>query len=110
MTIKLDESIQGIWLVMSDEGPWVLTVSKGEDGRIYLQQYMNGVAREKPKAVEEKSLGEVLSRIRKTVQVLMEHENTDKGWEAIRGIRTLDEYIEELKRLPGFREQKRGEV
>jgi hypothetical protein len=107
MTVKVDESVQAIWLVMTDEGPWVLTVSKDENGQIRLRQYLNAIEKE-TKLVAERNLTDVLSKIRATVQRLMEKSETDKGWEAIRGIRSLDEYMDVLRALPGFKEKKRA--
>jgi len=104
MTVEVNDAIIGIWLVISKDGPWVLTLERAEDGKVFLKDYMKGRLRER-KEVRNVDLPEILKGVRKAVRKIMEETESDKGWEAIRGARTMEEYMEVLRRLPAFKEK-----
>lgn len=104
MTVQVDNAIVGIWLVISKDGPWVLTLERTEDGKTILKDYMKGVLRER-KEVRDVDVPEVLKGVRRAVRKIMEETESDKGWEALRGARSMEEYMDVLRRLPGFKEK-----
>lgn len=104
MTIPVDEQTVAIWLVAADNGQtWVATLRK-EAGGYDIQIFANSKF-EKSKHMRGESELQLISKIRRTVQQAMEDAHTDRGWEAIRGARTMEQYMEILRRLPGFKKK-----
>lgn len=102
MNVPIDETTVGLWLVKADNGIWLAVLSKTEDG-FFLQTYFNGERKEATK-IKDMTQHVVVSRLRRGVTRVMEDTDTDRGWEAIRGERSLEEFrrlIGSLQRISG---------
>lgn len=102
MTIPIDGNTVGVWMVASPKGPAVFVLASTDDGAFSISGYLNNELLTQ-KSLLRDSQATLIDMVRRQVSQTMEQVDTDRGWEALRGHRSMEEFMTVLRALPGFK-------
>lgn len=112
MSMTLDENTLGIWSVHLGAGNWLAQLAREgdklvltyrfrwyRDDRVYDSQDNKSWFRAETKSLD---IGRGVEAARRLYGEILQANPTNKGWELLRGERSVDEFFDKLFTMPGM--------